>query len=135
MADIYTDVVARLASLGYTVTATDTPDAAVTYSINRAAEYIKANINRTEIPEGLYYTYVDMAAGLFLKDKKDTGQLTGDAFDFTAPAKKIAEGDVSVEFSGASDGSSTPEARFDSLIKGFINPPQSVFAAFRRLKW
>ena len=99
MADIYTDVVARLASLGFTVTATDTPDAAVTYSINRAAEKIKVNINRTEIPEGLYYTHIDMAVGLFLKDKKDTNQL-GANFDFTAPAKKITEGDVSVEFTG-----------------------------------
>ena len=132
--DMYKDVVARLASLGYTVTATDTPDAAVTYSINRAAEYIKANINRTEIPEGLYYTHIDMAVGLFLKDKKDAGQL-GAAFDFSAPAKSITEGDVSVTFAGASDGSLTPEARFDKMVDGFINPPQSVFAAFRRLKW
>lgn len=134
MADIYSDVVARLASLGYAVTATDTPDAAVTYSINRAAEKIKVNINRTEIPEGLYYTHIDMAVGLFLKDKKDTNQL-GANFDFTAPAKKITEGDVSVEFTGASDGSLTPEARFDNMVHTFINPPQSVFAAFRRLKW
>ncbi len=45
----------------------DTPDAAVKYAINRAAEKIKANINRTEIPDGLHYTWVDMAAGLFLR--------------------------------------------------------------------
>lgn len=134
MADIYTDVVARLASLGYAVTATDTPDAAVTYSINRAAEYIKAQINRTEIPEGLYYTHIDMAAGLFLKDKKDTNQL-GANFDFTAPAKKITEGDVSVEFTGASDGSLTPEARLDKLINSLINPPAYLFARFRRFVW
>ena len=69
--DIYNDVVARLAALGYTVT--ENPDAAVTYAINRAAEQIKANINRTEIPEGLRYTWVDMAAGLFLFDKKEAG--------------------------------------------------------------
>lgn len=134
MADIYTDVVARLASLGYAVTATDTPDAAVTYSINRAAELIRIQTNRTEVPEGLYYTHIDMAAGLFLKDKKDTNQL-GANFDFTAPAKKITEGDVSVEFTGASDGSLTPEARFDNMVNTFIAPPQSVFAAFRRVKW
>lgn len=132
---IYDDVVYRLSQLGYTVPAGDTPDTAVNYAINRAAEKIKANINRTEIPEGLYYTYVDMAAGLFLKDKKDTGQLTGDAFDFTAPAKKITEGDVSVEFAGADDGNSTPEARFDKLINSLINPPAYLFARFRRFVW
>lgn len=132
--DIYNDVVERLKALGYTVPESESRDAAVTYAINRAAEKIKANINRTEIPEGLHYTWVDMAAGLFLFDKKAAGQL-GTAFEFTAPAKKITEGDVSVEFMGASDGSSTPEARFDKMLNDFINPPQSIFAAFRRLKW
>ena len=105
----------------------DTPDAAVKYAINRAAEKIKANINRTEIPDGLHYTWVDMAAGLFLFDKKTAGQLD-EGFDFTAPAKKITEGDVSVEFAGADDGSSTPEARFDKLINSLINPPAYLFA-------
>lgn len=130
--DIYEAVVTRLASLGYTVV--DSPNAAVTYSIDRAAEYIKAQINRTEIPDGLRYTYIDMAAGLFLKDQKACNRL-GAAFDFTAPAKSISEGDVSVTFAGASDGSLTPEARFDQMVDAFINPPQSVFAAFRRFKW
>ena len=134
MADIYMDVAARLASLGYAVTATDTADAAVTYAIDRAAEKIKANINRTDIPDGLHYTWVDMAAGLFLFDKKTAGQL-GEGFDFTAPAKKITEGDVSVEFAGAADGSSTPEARFDKLINSLINPPAYLFARFRRFVW
>lgn len=130
--NIYDDVVARLKAVGYEVTEAD--EAAVTYAINRAAEKIKANINRTEIPEGLHYTWVDMATGLFLSDKKAAGML-GEGFDFSAPTKSISEGDVKVEFVGASDGSSTPEARFDKMLNGFINPPQSVFAAFRRLKW
>lgn len=124
----YDDVVARLAALGYTVT--DGQSAAVTYSINRAAEHIKANINRTEIPEGLYYTHIDMAAGLFLNDKKAAGQL-GEGFDFSAPAKKISEGDVSVEFAD----SSTPEARFDKMVATLTTPPQALLASFRRLKW
>ena len=132
--DIYNDVVYRLSQLGYTVPAGDTPDAAVTYAIDRAAEKIKANINRTDIPDGLHYTWVDMAAGLFLFDKKTAGQL-GEGFDFTAPAKKITEGDVSVEFAGAADGSSTPEARFDKLINSLINPPDYLFARFRRFVW
>lgn len=127
---IYDDVVVRLSQLGYTA-----PEGnAVIYSIDRAAEKIKANINRTEIPEGLCHTWIDMAAGLFLFDKKTAGQL-GEGFDFTAPAKKITEGDVSVEFAGAADGSSTPEARFDKLINSLINPPAYLFARFRRFVW
>ena len=131
---MYDDVVIRLLQLGYAVPAGDTPDTAVTYAIDRAAEKIKANINRTDIPDGLHYTWVDMAAGLFLFDKKTAGQL-GEGFDFTAPAKKITEGDVSVEFAGASDGSSTPEARFDKLINSLINPPAYLFTRFRRFVW
>ena len=129
---MYDDVVARLAALGYTVE--ETPDAAVTYAINRAAEKICVNTNCPEVPNGLYYTWVDMAAGMFLADKKAAGQL-GEAFDFTAPAKRITEGDTTVEMFGASDGSDTPEAVFDKMLNGFINPPPSVFAAFRRFKW
>lgn len=132
----YEDVVARLQMLGYTVTvpAEQTQNADVLYSINRAAEKIKANINRTEIPDGLHYTQVDMAAGLFLFDKKASGQL-GEDFDFSAPAKTITEGDVSVAYASAADGASTPEARFDALLAQFINPPESIFARFRRLLW
>lgn len=132
--DIYNDVTARLLQLGYTVPSFGISDPAVNYAINLAAEKIKANINRTEIPDGLWHIWIDMAAGLYLFDKKSSGQLS-DNFDFTIPAKKITEGDVSVEFAGADDGSSTPEARFDNLINSLINPPAYLFARFRRFVW
>ena len=89
---------------------------------------------RPRISECGHVCPVDMAAGLFLFDKKTAGQLD-EGFDFTAPAKKITEGDVSVEFAGADDGSSTPEARFDKLINSLINPPAYLFARFRRFVW
>ncbi len=132
MDELYAAVAAKLAGLGYEVT--DTAEAAIAYSVSRAAESIKIQINRTEIPDGLHHVHVDMAAGLFLRDKKAVGQLDG-FFDFASPAKSISEGDVSVTFAGASEGSLSPEARFDAMLNRMINPPQSVFAAFRRLKW
>lgn len=128
---VYDEVIARLSQLGYTVPDSGTPDTTVVYSINSATEKIKANINNSEIPEGLHYTWVDMAVGLFLFDKKAAGQL-GETFDFSAAIKKISEGDVSVEYS---DNSSTPEAMFDKLISGLVNPPPYIFARFRRLAW
>lgn len=131
---IYDDVIKRLSQLGYTNHADDTQEDAVRYAIDRAVEKIRANINRSDIPDGLHYTLVDMAVGLFLMDKKTAGQL-GDDFDFTLPAKKITEGDISVEFAGESDGASTPEARFDKLIDSFINPPAYLFARYRRFVW
>ena len=130
--EIYKDVTERLAAFGYTVSKSD--EGAVGYAIGRAAEIIRANINRPEIPDGLRYAWTDMAVGLFLFDKKASGAL-GDGFDFTAPAKKITEGKVSVEFAGAADGSDTPEARFDKLLDALIHPPAHVFARFRRLVW
>lgn len=129
---IYGDVTARLMSLGYTVN--DGDDAEISYSIGRASEEIKANINRTEIPRELYYTHIDMAAGMFLKSRKALGKL-GESFNFQAPAKSISQGDISVTFAGASDGSLSPEARFDSMVESLVSPPKNVFAAFRRMKW
>lgn len=131
---IYEDVVMRLSQLGYFDCSNNSADTDVIGMIDRAAEKIKANINRSEIPDGLHHTWVDMSAGLFLADKKATGQL-GAGFDFTAPAQKITEGDVTVEFAGAEEGSITPEARFDKLINSLINPPAYMFTRYRRMIW
>jgi len=118
---------------GYPVAETAEPDAAVLYAIEHAAEKIRANINRADIPDGLRRTWADMAAGLFLAEKKAAGKLD-EAFDFSAPAKRISEGDVSVEYADAPDGS-TPEARFDAMLDRLIHPPAYLFARFRRLLW
>lgn len=132
--EIYDEVINRLSELGYFISSGNVPDIAVDYEIKRAEEKIKANINRAEIPQDLHYVWIDMAVGLFLFDKKAIGGL-GQNFDFAAAAKKITEGDISVEFAGTTDGSSTPEERFDNLIKSLINPPAYLFARFRRLVW
>ena len=84
--DIRADVEARLKALGYEDVTSEEDQAAITYAINRASEQITANINRSEVPEGLKYTWVDMTAGMFLYDKKAAGTL-GEAFDFSAPEK------------------------------------------------
>jgi hypothetical protein len=77
-----------------------------------------------------------MAAGQYLYDKKASGGLDGvEGFDFSAPAKSITEGDVSVTFAGSSDGASTPEARLDALLEALRHPSESVLGAFRRLRW
>ena len=129
----YDDVAARLMQFGCgSIAGNDST--AVIFAIDRAAERRKANINRAEIPAELNCTWIDMAVGFFLFDKKAAGQLDGQ-FDFAAPAKKITEGDVSVEFAGQSDGRSTPEARLDSLINRLINPPPYIFSRFRRFIW
>lgn len=130
----YEAVVPRLAALGYIVTEDDQPG--LKYLISKCEVDILSNIHHRELPDGLFYTLVDMVAGQFLYDKKAAGGLDGlEGFDFSAPAKSISEGDVSVTFAGASDGASTAEARFDAMLDGLRRPPESVLAAFRRLKW
>ena len=84
---IYNGVVARLSQLGYVVPDNDAPNAGVTLAIDRAAEKIKANINRTDIPDGLHYTWVDMAAGLFLFVTKFIRQIS--IFSISKRLKKI----------------------------------------------
>jgi hypothetical protein len=131
MEGVYEAVVARLSMLGYTVT--DADKAGLEYLIHKCEVDILTNINHRELPKGLFYTLVDMVAGQFLFNKKAAGGLEG--FDFDAPAKSITEGDVSVTFAGASDGFSSVESRFDALLDRLMHPPDSVLAAFRRLRW
>lgn len=131
MEGVYEAVVARLSMLGYTVT--DADKAGLEYLIHKCEVDILTNINHRELPKGLFYTLVDMVAGQFLFNKKAAGGLEG--FDFDAPAKSITEGDISVTIAGASDGSSSAESRFDALLDHLMHPPDSVLAAFRRLRW
>ncbi len=131
---IYEAVTARLAALGYKVTAEDQP--ALEFAIGKCEETILASTNQKVLPDGLFYTLVDMAAGQFLYDKKAAGALDGlEDFDFSTPAKSITEGDVSITFAGASDGISSTEARFDAMLDGLMHPSESILAAFRRFVW
>lgn len=129
---VYEAVVARLAMLGYAVTDADKPG--LEYLISKCEAEILVDINHKELPEGLFYTLVDMVAGYFLFNKKAAGGL-GEGFDFDAPAKSITEGDISVTFAGASDGASTVESRFDALLDRLMHPPEHILGAFRRLRW
>lgn len=128
---VYEAVVLRLAMLGYEVTEDDKPG--LEYLISKCEKDILADINQKELPEGLFYTLVDMVAGQFMFNKKAAGDLEG--FDFEAPVKSITEGDVSVTFASGSDGASSAEARFDALLATLMHPAQSTLAAFRRMRW
>ena len=108
----------RLAMLGYEVT--DNDKTGLEYLINKCEKDILANINQKLLPDGLFYTLVDMVAGHFMYNKKAAGALEG--FDFEAPAKSITEGDISVTFAGASDGAQSAEARFDALLATLMHP-------------
>lgn len=128
--DILATVITRLAALGYSVI--DTDSAALEYNISKAEAQLKAETNQREVPEGLFYVWVDMAAGLFLTDKKAAGALA-EVYDFDAPAKSISEGDTSVTFAIADTGSF--EDQFDAMLAKMITPDPDLIIAHRRLVW
>ncbi len=130
---VYEAAVARLAMLGYTATEEDEP--ALEYLIAKCRVELLTNINHKELPNGLSYTLADMVAGSFLQDKLAAGGLEIEGVDFSRQPKSITEGDVKVDFAGASDGASSAEARFRSQLDAMIHPSERVLGAFRRLRW
>ena len=131
--EIYEAVVPRLAMLGYSATEADKP--ALEYLIAKCRVELLTNINHKEVPEGLFYVLVDMVAGSFLHEKLAAGGLKIEGVNFAQQPKSITEGDVKVDFAGASDGVSSAEARFRSKLDEMMHPPESVLGAFRRLRW
>ena len=128
--DILAAVTARLEALGYKAVEADS--AALQYNIAKAETYLKFSTNRLEVHEGLLYVWADMAAGLFLTDKKASGGLA-DTYDFDAPAKSISEGDTSVTFALADSGSF--EEQFDAMLDKMVHPDEELITAFSRLVW
>lgn len=131
--EVYDAVVSRLAALGYTAAEGDKPG--LEFLIAKCRVELLTNINHKEVPDGLFYTLVDMAAGSFLHEKLAAGSLKIEGLDFSQQPKSITEGDVRVDFAGVSDGVSSAEARFRSRLDTMMHPPEDIFGAFRRLRW
>lgn len=131
--DVYEAAVARLAMLGYTAADGDKPS--LEYMTAKCEAELLAGINHKTLPDGLFYTLVDMAAGAFLHDKLAAGALEIDGLDFSAAAKSITEGDVSVTFAGAGDAAASPETCFLAALDAMMHPRESILGAFRRLRW
>ena len=131
--DVYEAVVSRLAMLGYQATEQDKP--VIDYLTGKCRVTLLASIHHKDVPDGLIYTLVDMVAGSFLQDKLAAGGLEIEGMDFSTDTKSITEGDVSVTFAGANDGTSSPEGRFLATLDGMVHPSEKIMGAFRRLKW
>lgn len=131
--DVYEAVVLRLSALGYQTTGDDEPG--IKFLASKCRGELLANINHKEVPEGLFYTLVDMVAGSFLHEKLAAGGLDIEGINLAQQPKSITEGDVRVDFAGASDGASSAEALFRSQLDKMMHPPESALGAFRRLRW
>ena len=120
------DVIERLKSLGYTVTAED--GFGLMFVIDKVTNIIKNDCNISEIPDGLYHIAVDMVCGEFLLVKKQGGQLAD--FNAESAIKQISQGDTSITYA-VSEGT----AGIDGLISLLMNKDRSQFATYRRFKW
>lgn len=134
MDDIYSAVLSRLETLGVDGISDD--DSAIDFAIGRAKENLLNDIKHEEVPDGLRYTFINMVCGYYLHDLKAMGQISVDVLDLSsAPAKQIKEGEVQITFAGPSDGSLTPEARFDQLVQSLIHPDPVLLAKYRKVVW
>ena len=122
---IYEEATARIAMLGYTVTAKDRP--LIEYFINSAEAEALRRTNQSVIPDELHSIYIDMIAGSFLQLKRATGASLNAP---ELPIKSITEGDISITYAN------TPSTMtFDETLSIMASPSDEVFVPFRRLKW
>lgn len=125
-------VVQRLSSFGYKVVESDSW--CLTFCIDKVFNKVKNSCNITDIPEGLTEVIVDKICGEFLFSKKQTNQLTMDNIDLDMAVKSIQEGDTNVTFA-INEGSSTDEAKLNSLINYLLNLSEGDLVCYRKLKW
>lgn len=126
----FEDVTARLAMYGLNVT--EEQRGAVEYAVNLAFERLTAAINRTEIPQTMKSTFIDVAAGIYLQNQRAGKMLTAESDDAAGKAiKHISEGDVSVDYD--TTAASTNTAYINALIEQLITPPLKVIIKHRRM--
>ena len=123
---MYSDIIARLESLGYLVHEGD--ELTLKFLIGKVTQTIKNECNVSAIPKGLWYIAVDMVCGEFLMMKKGSGQLNG--LDVDAAVRQIQEGDTSVTYAIPDE-----QITLDWLIKHLMTDGQEQFLKFRRLAW
>lgn len=123
-----TEATNLLAVLGYTLKAYDNWFLELAY--NNEVQNIKNNCNVDTVPDSLYYVLLKRVVGYFLFALKGSGGLDG--YDFEAAVKSIQEGDISITYS---DGSMTPEQRFDAVIASLRLYGADELNAHRKIKW
>lgn len=129
--DIKERVKRLLSEIGYTA---DTSDSYyIDFCIDKTENSIKINCNIDIIPDMLTEFEVYMAVGEFLLFKKNSGQLNLKNINFDLTEKSITEGDTRVEFN--TNGTLTPEQRFDKLTNYLLNSRKDDLNAYRCIKW
>lgn len=112
------DVIARMEGLG--VTLSSAPNSSdlyfISFAIDKVTNYINNQTNLESIPQEAYTVAVDMVVGEVLATKKAMGQLNIESIDFDMVAKKVQDGDTSVEYAIDAYATNTPEGQFNKLV-------------------
>lgn len=122
----------RLYSFGYKSTENDCW--CLSFCIDKSINKIKNACNITIIPNELKEVLVDRICGEFLFNMKQSNQLEMDKIDLDMAVKSIQEGDTNVTFA-INEGSSTDEAKLNSLINYLLNCGEGDLICYRKLKW
>lgn len=121
------EVIKRLASLNYEVTAND--EFLLKFIIGKVEQDIKNKTNQDEVPSELHFVFIDRVCGEFLKVVRSCDVLSDEQFNSVVAS--IKEGDTSISF----DVNSSPQAKFDAYVNQLSNSGNDDFAKFRRFVW
>lgn len=130
--EIENAVIARLACFGYVVTDQDMDGLGIT--IKKVEQTICNFCNLVEVPKGLFYVEVDMAAGEFLREKKTFDPDSLSYMGLGEDVKQIQEGDTNVVFAVGS-GEQTAEQRLDTLIEQLTAGNMDELKRYRKARW
>ncbi|MGV8153423.1 MAG: hypothetical protein ACLKAO_03845 [Alkaliphilus sp.] len=120
----------RLQTLGYSAVAND--DLLLNFIISKTDSYVKTHCGIEAFPAELHHVMVDMNAGEFLLNMKNSGQSIN--IELSAETTSIQEGDTRVDFS-IGKGTMTNEQRVDRLINHLINGKKHELLTYRRISW
>lgn len=104
----------------------------LTLSMQSMRKHICNECNVSEIPEGLFYVYVNMVIGDFLNTLYSMGKLDIDGLDLAGLVSSINLGDTSVSYSNSTDDLSA-DAKFRLLVEDLRKGHD--FACYRKIKW
>ena len=129
LTDTVDSVIQRLVSFGYAPTEDDAW--IIAYSIKGTVNHVLNQINRSEIPNGLFEVVVDMACGEVLNAKYGSGQLELANLDLDGMIQSVAEGDTTVSFSA--EGSD--ESKLKNLLSWLMQGKGCDFLCYRKMRW
>ena len=131
-ANFLTDVEQLLSAMGYVKQETD--NFLLQFCVDRVTERIKNACNVSEIPEGLYYTAVELMAVEFLTFQIGAGATAGfENLNFEPVVKQLQEGDTNIVY--AVDVNSSDSAQLLGLLNLLKSTAEAQFVTYRRIAW